>query len=96
MGRQQPGFGHQGILGLGAKRMLHHLAQGEIQHHHPQEKHHHEGKKQLGEDPARHEASLFHNPESFERLQNRFRRLTYALPPHPGESRNGSPRHGRS
>jgi hypothetical protein len=38
--------------------MLHHLAQGEIQHRHANEKDHYEGEEQLGEDPARQEAIL--------------------------------------
>ncbi len=54
--RASPG---QGLLCLRAQRLLHDLAQGEVEHRHAQEKHHHEGEEQLGEDPARHEAILF-------------------------------------
>ena len=59
MRRQQAGFTHQGFLCLLAQRLLHDLAQREVEHHHAQEEHHHEREEQLAEDPARHEAILF-------------------------------------
>jgi hypothetical protein len=40
---QQTGFAYQGLLCLGTQGLLHDLTQGEIEHHHPQEKHQHEG-----------------------------------------------------
>jgi hypothetical protein len=54
MRRQQPCLAHQRFFGLGAKGLLHDLAQGEVKHRHADEKDHYEGEEQFGEDPAGH------------------------------------------
>src|SRR5271155_2315540 len=58
MRRQQAGFAHESALCLVAERLLHDLSQSKVENRHPDKKHDNEGKEELGEDLACHEAIL--------------------------------------